>query len=103
MLTILDFFLTASLVVLLISIAAENASNTKLAVKIQAYATIVGLAIESISLVVRFFWAGYWFPVLCILVAHSLISIGVFTDAKDYGVFERKKKSKQNVDVNVVV
>jgi len=47
--------------------------------------------------------AKYWVPVFILLIIHSIISIGIFRDAKYYGVFEKKKKEKKNVNVDVLV
>lgn len=103
MLMVLDLLIFFSLVILLIALIMQNDKNTKSILKVQAYTCIVALMVESISVVVRFLVARYWFPVLLVLVLHAIISYGIINEAKDNGVFEKKKKDKKKVNVDVVV
>lgn len=103
MLTLMDIFIFFSFIVILVALLLENDDNKKTVLKIQAYASIFALTIEVVSLVARFLLSRYWLPVLIVLTFHATISLGIILDAKDYGVFERKKKTNRNVDVDVVV
>ena len=102
MLIALDVLMFVLFVVLMVSIIIQNSKNTESVLKIQAYTCIVALSVETISLVIRFLQSKYWFPVLVVLVVHSLISVGIIIDAVDYGVFKKKEKNK-NINVDVVV
>ena len=103
MLTVLDILIFFSFVVLLVALIAQNDNNIKPVLKVQARSCIVGLTLEVISLVVRFLLARYWVPVFVVLIVHAIISVVIIIDAKDYGVFEKKKKTNNNVNVDVVV
>lgn len=103
MLTVLDILIFLAFTVFFVALITQNDDNTKSVLKAQAHACIVGLTLEVISLVVRFLLAKYWLPVLVVLIVHTIISIGIIIDAKDYGVFEKKKKTNNNVNVDVVV
>ena len=103
MLTALDVLMFFSFVVFLVALIAQNDNNMKAVLKVQAYVCIVALAIEVTSLVIRFLMVYYWVPVLIVLILHSLVSVAIIIEAKSYGVFDKKKKNKQNVNADVVV
>ncbi len=102
MLTVLDILMFVLFVVFLVALIAQNDSNMKKALKIQSYACIAALSIEVISLVVRFLLSNYWVPVFIVLIAHSIVSTAIILEAKDYGVFE-KKRNNRDANVDVVV
>ena len=103
MLNVLDFLLFASFVVLLGSLIMQNDKNNISFLKVQAYSCIVALVVEVVSLVIRFLLSEYWFPVLVVLIIHTIISIGIINAANNCGVFERKKKGSNNGNIDVVV
>ena len=103
MLVAFYILILVGLVLFLVSLLMETDENIKSTLKAQAYSCIGSLAIETTSLIFRFIMAKYWVPVFILLIIHSIISIGIFRDAKYYGVFEKKKKEKKNVNVDVLV
>lgn len=102
MLTILDMLLFFTLAVLLVAIVMQNDKNKKDTLKLQAYSCIVTLSLETVILVIRFMLSKYWAPPLILLIINAIISVDIMLDAKDCGVFEKKKKgNKVNDDIVV--
>ena len=101
MLTVLDVLLFTSLVAVLVMLLMQKHDSTKRFWKVQAYITICALALELISFIVRLILAESWFILLIILILHAIIGSVTIIEAKENGAFE--KKSKQNVNIDVVV
>lgn len=102
MVIVLDILLFFSLVLLLVAIIMQNDKNKKHTLKLQAFSCIASLAFELVILVIRFLFVKYWGAMFIVLIVHSILSIPIILDARDYGAFEKKKKEKK-INADVVV